>query len=195
MTPGWNFMCITILWSYIFSIWFKKFRPLVTKLWLRTEQKLGNQLLYNWWHTDETSRAKPHHGNIYSVYIACNSIYWLPTETLDARKLYSKGHNSSITAGTLMKLHVHSHTMVIYIQYIFSISFMKFHRRTEGHTETLDRRKDGGTDNAKPISLHLWRGIKTTLTMNKFFIKFIYSFIYITTGTIWNKKHKQTCKL
>ena len=31
----------------------------------------------------------------------------------------SKGNNSSITDYTLMKLHVHNHTMVIYIQYKF----------------------------------------------------------------------------
>ena len=31
----------------------------------------------------------------------------------------SKGGNSSITHDILMKLHVHSHTMVIYIQYMF----------------------------------------------------------------------------
>ena len=31
----------------------------------------------------------------------------------------SKGNNSSITDATLMKLHVHNHTMVIYVQYKF----------------------------------------------------------------------------
>ena len=31
----------------------------------------------------------------------------------------SKGHNSSITQNTLMKLHMHNHTMVIYIQFKF----------------------------------------------------------------------------
>ena len=37
--------------------------------------------------------------------------------TLKFRQL--KGNNSSITDDTLMKLHVHNHTMVIYIQFTF----------------------------------------------------------------------------
>ena len=41
------------------------------------------------------------------------------TKTPDVRMLLSKVNNSSITAGTLVKLHVHNHTMVIYIQYEF----------------------------------------------------------------------------
>ena len=58
--------------------------------------------------------------------------------------------------------------------------------RTEGWTEIRKHRMEGrmeGSQRQTYITPSLLR-IKTTPTMNKFFIKFIYSFIYITTGTI-----------
>ena len=41
---------------------------------------------------------------------------WLRTEKI-IKILQSKGNNSCKTSDTLMKLHVHNHTIVIYIQY------------------------------------------------------------------------------
>ena len=61
----------------------------------------------------------------------------------------SKNHNSTITDATLMKLHVHNHTMVIYGQYMFheiqSIGYLVMTEdgKTDGHP-------DGQTPNLYP---------------------------------------------
>ena len=40
-------------------------------------------------------------------------------KNIQKEAISKKGNNSSLTVYTLMKLHMHNHTMVIYIQYKF----------------------------------------------------------------------------
>ena len=70
----------------------------------------------------------------------------------------SQNNKSSTANATLIKFHVHNHTIVIYIQYKFhEIPFIGYLDMAEdGNTEIW---KDGQTDNAKPISLPLQWGI------------------------------------
>ena len=57
----------------------------------------------------------------------------------------SKGNNSSITDDTLMKLHVHNHTMTIYIQYEFhemsSIGYKVMAEDEKNHSNLGNQRK------------------------------------------------------
>ena len=133
-------MCIITQWSYILSISFMKFHPLLTKLWLRMEKK-----------------------------------------SLKFRQ--SKGNNS-ITGDILMKLHMHHHTMVKYIQDKFD-----WLPRC-GWGRKLNGQKDG--QHSKPIYLGLWPGIISfyNLSPNAYNIKAVFSKEnYVPPTSIWVGKH------
>ena len=59
-------------------------------------------------------------------------------------KIQAKGNNSFITNDIPIKLHVHNHTMVIYIQYkLYAIPFTGYLMMAED--VKMDRLKDGGS--------------------------------------------------
>ena len=107
-----------------------RFIPLPTKLWLGGEKKSlkcrqskGNNSSI----TDYTLMKLHVHNHTMVIYIQYK-FYEVPSIAYkvmaeDGKKSLkfrqSKGNNSSITDDTLMKLHMHNHTMVIYIQYKF----------------------------------------------------------------------------
>ena len=81
---------------------------------------------------------------------------WLGMEkTLKGRQ--SKGNNFFITDDTLMKLHVHGHTSVIYIQYTLhetpSIAY-KAMAEQEKLIEKPIKGNNSSIDNGRVITLH-----------------------------------------
>ena len=71
-----------------------------------------------------------------------------------------KGDNSSTSGDILMKLHLHHHTMVIYVQYSYYLVSIVYLIMSEDGNRTDVRTETGGqTYNDNPISLRLRRGI------------------------------------
>ena len=82
-----------------------------------------------------------------------------------------------------MKLHVHNHTMVIYIQYKFlEIPFICFLVMAE------DGKTDGRTDNTKSVFHHLLRGITNSAGIqgSRLCVVFMFSIYFVKAyKNIW----------